>query len=53
MSNIIFRHRKFPCLFVWNDPEENWEKIRSFLIQEIEKEGFDNFVKVEEKNEDR
>ena len=49
---MILRHRKLPCVFVWNDPIESWEKrIKRYLQEEIKHEGFKNFILEEEKTE--
>ena len=47
--NIVFRHMRWRCHFVWRCTEENWDEIREHLIKEIRENGFESFVLEEAK----
>ena len=43
--SVILRHVKFPFIIVYKDPQKNWDNIaKDCLIEEIKKDGFDNFA---------
>jgi len=42
--SVILRHKKFPFIMVYSDPKESWDNAKERLMEEIEKNGFDNFV---------
>ena len=48
---IVFRHRKHPCVFIWNCTEKNWDIVEDYLTKEIKEHGFKNFVIEETKLE--
>ena len=49
--NIVFRHMRWPCRFVWHCTEKNWDEIRERLIKEIKENGFESFVLEEAKEQ--
>ena len=49
--NIVFRHMRWPCRFVWHCTEKNWDAIRERLIKEIKENGFESFVLEEAKEQ--
>tara|TARA_R110000824_G_scaffold158156_3_gene331865 strand:+ start:180 stop:359 length:180 start_codon:yes stop_codon:yes gene_type:complete len=42
--NIVFRHMRWPCHFVWRGTERNWDTVRELLVEEIRENGFESFV---------
>lgn len=51
MPKLILQHFKLPCSIVWQDPEVNWDKCQEMLQEEISKNGFKGFKKMEIKDE--
>ena len=48
--SVFLRHMKFPLVVVFKDPKDNWDKIvKNCLLEEIKKDGFDNFSVIDEK----
>jgi len=42
--SVVLRHMKFPFMIIYKDPQKNWDDIaKDYLIEEIKKDGFDNF----------
>ena len=43
--SVILRHKKFPFILMYSDPKKSWDNVsKHILLEEIEKDGFDNFV---------
>ena len=42
--SVILRHKQLPLIMVYSDPKESWDNAKERLMEEIEKNGFDNFV---------
>ncbi len=51
MTKLILQHFKLPCQIIWLDPETNWDKCQTMLQEEISKNGFEGFKKMEIKDE--
>tara|TARA_R110002074_G_scaffold35573_2_gene97227 strand:+ start:352 stop:537 length:186 start_codon:yes stop_codon:yes gene_type:complete len=46
-NNVVLRHKMFPFVVIYNDPQENWDGIvKDRIIEEIKKDGFDNFTTI-------
>ena len=45
---VYLRHRKLPLMVVYRDPKKSWDKgIEDYLLKELKKDGFKNFVETE------
>ena len=42
--SVILRHKQLPFIVVYSDPKKSWDNAKKRLMEEIEKNGFDNFV---------
>ena len=42
--SVILRHKQLPFIMVYNDSKKSWDNAEKKLLEEIEKDGFDNFV---------
>ena len=42
--SVVLRHKRLPFIMVYSDPKESWDNAKARLMEEIEKNGFDNFV---------
>ena len=42
--SVILRHKQLPLIVVYSDPKESWDNAKERLMEEIKKNGFDNFV---------
>ena len=42
--SVILRHKQLTLIMVYKDPNESWDNAKERLMEEIEKNGFDNFV---------
>ena len=42
--SVILRHKQLPFIMVYSDPKESWDNSKERLMEEIKKNGFDNFV---------
>ena len=43
--SVILRHKQLPFIMVYHDPKKSWDSTcKKKLLEEIEKDGFDNFV---------
>jgi hypothetical protein len=34
----------FPCYFIWQDPQESFEDLKSRILKDIKENGFENYV---------
>ena len=34
----------FPCYFIWEDPPESFENLKTHILNDIMKNGFENYV---------
>jgi len=47
--SVILRHKDFPLVIIYKDPEVNWSKIvKDRIIKEIEEDGFDKFTVIDQ-----
>jgi hypothetical protein len=46
--SVVLRHKMFPLVIVYKDPQKSWDKtVEARLIEEIKKDGFSNFVELD------
>ena len=46
--SIILRHKMFPLIIAFKDPQKNWDNIvKDRLIEEIKNNGLDNFTVID------
>ena len=46
--SVILRHKVFPLMVIFDDPEKNWDEIvKDRIIEEIKENGFDNFTMID------
>ena len=46
--SVVLRHKMFPLMVAFKDPEKSWnESAKDRLIEEIKKDGFDNFTVID------
>jgi len=41
---LKIHHRMFPCYFIWQDPQESFEDLKSRILKDIKENGFENYV---------
>ncbi len=47
--SVTLRHKMFPLVIMYKDPQESWDKIvEERILEEIRKEGFDKFTVIDE-----
>lgn len=50
-NSIILRHKMFPFMIAFNDPQKNWDEIaKDRIVEEIKRDGFDNFTVINHKD---
>ena len=43
--SVVFRHKMFPLIIIYKDPEKSWDGIvKDRVIEEIMKDGFDQYT---------
>jgi len=46
--SVVLRHKVFPLVIMFKDPEKNWDEIvKGRITEEIKENGFDNFTVID------
>ena len=47
--SVTLRHKMFPLVIMYKDPEEEWDKfVKERILKEISEDGFDKFTVIDE-----
>jgi len=43
--SVILRHKKFPLIIIYKDPEQCWNEIvKDQILEELDEDGFNKFT---------
>ena len=52
--SVTLRHKKFPLVVVYNDPQEGWDKfVEKMVLEELKENGFRDYVIVIEEHDEQ
>jgi len=48
--SVTLRHKMFPLVIMYKDPEREWNKfVKERILKELREDGFDKFTVIDEK----
>jgi hypothetical protein len=52
--SVTLRHKKFPLIIVYRDPQEGWDEfVEEMVLKEIKENGFRDYVIVMEEHDEQ
>jgi len=49
--SVTLRHKMFPLVIMYKDPEGEWDKfVKERILKEIREDGFDKFTVIDEES---
>ena len=52
--SITLRHKKFPLIIVYRDPQEGWDEfVEELVLEELKENGFRDYVIVKKEHDEQ